>query len=267
VIHVFKVLKLIIRKSAPVFFLRSLYRTGLYRSFIPPKGKIKKGDFDRITPFSKAFGYDRGGPVDRYYIENFLQAQSEHIFGRVLEIGDNDYTLRFGGSKVTKSDILNVVESPTATFIGDLSDAPQVPSNTFDCVILTQTLHLIYDYKAALQTCCRILKPGGTLLLTVPGISQIDQGDWEKYWLWSFTQRSVERILSEIFIPEDIEVEKHGNVFAASAFLYGIGVSEIKKEQMDFNDPHYQVVITAAAKKAFNNEKKLVKTDQALAGE
>ncbi len=77
----------------------------------------------------------------------------------------------------------------------------------------------------------------------------MDQGEWRKYWLWSFTQTSITRLLSEIFPAENILVETYGNVLVATAFLYGIGLPEIKKEQMDDNDPHYQVIISASAVK------------------
>jgi glycosyltransferase involved in cell wall biosynthesis len=239
-----------IRKATPNFILRGLHKAGMYKGFVPLPGKVISGDFNRTTPYSKCFGYDRGGPVDRYYIESFLINYNSFVTGRVLEIGDNEYTLRFGGNKVTQSDILHVNDKNTkATFIGDLSDAPQLPDSIFDCIILTQTLHFIYNYKKALSTCIRILKPGGTLLLTVPGISHIDQGEWKDIWFWSFTQASITKILSEIFPEENINVESFGNVLVASAFLYGMGLPEIKKEQMDYNDPHYQVIITAKAVK------------------
>lgn len=236
-------------KSNFNFLLKLMYKAGLYKNFVPAPGKIAMGDFNRVTPFSKSFGYERGGPVDRYYIENFLSKQSSTIHGRVLEIGDNEYTMKFGGSNVKVSDVLHVDESAQATFTGDLSNAPQIPSDSFDCIVLTQTLHLIYDYKAALQTCYRVLKPGGTLLLTVPGISHIDQGEWKKIWLYSFTESSITKMLSEIFPVEKIEVETFGNVLVATAFLFGIGLPELTKAQMDFNDPHYQLIITATAVK------------------
>jgi glycosyltransferase involved in cell wall biosynthesis len=242
-------LKKRLKKIIPNFLQRRLYRMGMMNHFIPSAGNISKGDFNRVTPFSKEFGYDRGGPVDRYYIENFLEKNSLLIKGRVLEIGDNDYTLRFGKSAVTKSDILHIDPSNTmATIIGDLSDAPQIEDDTYDCIVLTQTLHLIYNYKAALQTCFRVLKPGGVLLMTVPGITHIDQGEWKNNWLWAFTSASVRRMLAEVF-PAPAEIETFGNVFIASAFLYGMGVNEVKKKQLDYNDPHYQVIITAKATK------------------
>ncbi len=243
--------KSFIQRNVPDFIFRAFYKIGILDNFIPARGKIKFGDFYRTKPFNNDFGYPRGGPVDRYYIENFLEKHADYVRGKVLEIGDNEYTLRFGGEKVTKSEILHIDDkNPKATIIGDLSRAPQIPDDTFDCIILTQTLHLIYEYKEALETCFRILKPSGALLLTVPGISHIDQGDWKKYWLWSFTDNSISRMLSEIFSTENVFVESFGNVLVATAFLYGIGLPEIKNEQMDYRDPHYQVIICAFAVKS-----------------
>lgn len=235
-----------LKKYTPDILKRILYGAGILKRYTPKHGHIRKGDFERVTPFSTQFGYDRGGPVDRYYIEQFLQKNAGIVYGNILEIGDNDYTLKYGGQKITKSDILHVDEkNPAATIIGDLSNAPEIPDNTYDCIILTQTLHLIYDFKSALHTCYRVLKPGGTLLMTVPGITHIDQGEWKSNWLWAFTGSSVNRLLQEVFPKENIEVQTHGNVYIASAFLYGMGQNEVKRKYFDHHDPHYQVIITA----------------------
>ncbi|WP_161888742.1 glycosyltransferase [Pontibacter russatus] len=240
-----------IRKNAPAFGLRWLHRMGLHKEYVPAVGKADLGDFDSTRPFSKNFGYDRGGPVDRYYIENFLQQEAGSIYGRVLEIGDNEYTLRFGGNQVAQSDILHVdASNPKATFVGDISDAPHLPDNTFDCLVLTQTLHLIYDFKGALRTCHRVLKPGGVLLLTVPGITPIDHGEWKETWYWSFTDKAMRRLMEETFAGGHADVNCFGNVFAATAFLYGMGLPEVPRARLDFNDPHYQVVVTVKAVKA-----------------
>jgi glycosyltransferase involved in cell wall biosynthesis len=235
-------------KSKTIMLLQKSKRRLKKLFFNQQPGKINLGDLKRVTPFSTDFGYDRGGPVDRYYIENFLAASSGHVKGRVLEIGDNEYTLRFGGSRIIVSDILHIDDTnPKATFVGDLSDAPHLPADSFDCIILTQTLHLIYNYKGALETCYRILKPGGALLLTVPGISHIHHGEWGKYWMWSFTACSIQRMLSEVFDPAKLRVESFGNVLAATAFLYAMGLPELEKKHVDYNDPQYQLIITAAA--------------------
>jgi glycosyltransferase involved in cell wall biosynthesis len=246
--RIIQTIKNSIKINLPEKTLKSIQKILYLQSKNKSFSKINLGDFDRTTPFSTQFGYDRGGPIDRYYIENFLNQNSSFIKGRVLEIGDNEYTLKYGGDKLIKSDILHIDDSnKQATFIGDLSNAPHLPSNTFDCIILTQTLHLIYNYKSAIETCHRVLKKGGVLLLTVPGISHIAQDQWSKYWLWSFTDASIQRIMQEHFSEENITIKTYGNVLVASAFLYGMGLPEIKKEQLDYHDPHYQVIITVKA--------------------
>jgi SAM-dependent methyltransferase len=239
-----------IKKLIPGFILRALHKVGFVKSYIPLPGKVSLGDLNRTTPLSKVFGSDRGGPLDRYYIMNFLGKNADAIHGRVLEIGDNGYTLLFGGAKVQKSDILHFdTRNKKATFVGDLTNAPQLQDCSFDCIILTQTLQFIYRHVDALQTCYRILKPGGKLLLTVPGISNIEHTEWMEYWQWSYTKSSISNLFKEAFSSEEIVVEAHGNVLIASAFLFGMGVSELTREQLDEDDPYYQVLITAAATK------------------
>ncbi len=197
---------------------------------------------------SRRFGYERGQPVDRYYIEAFLARHSEDIAGRVLEIGDDSYTRRFGRGRVTASDVLHVTEgNPRATIVGDLARGDSLPSNRFDCIILTQTLHLIYDVRAAIQTLHRVLKPGGVCLATFPGISQVDAGAWGDSWYWSFTTLSARRLLEETFSTNEVAVESWGNVLAACAFLYGLAAEDLHLAELDHHDPCYPVVLTLRA--------------------
>ncbi len=151
----------------------------------PTLPAIDFGDLRRLGPIDSGFGLGRGKPIDRHYIEDFLRRNCADIRGRVLEVSENDYTVRFGGARVTCSDILHIDDSnPSATVVADLTDANSVPSNSFDCFICTQTLTYIFDVKRALATVYRMLRPGGVLLTTVPGISQTspyDQDRWGEY--------------------------------------------------------------------------------------
>ena len=247
--NIFQVKK-ILKQIVPVFAKRFAHKAGLKKNFTPPPGKVNAGDLHRLKPLSTEFGFDRGGAVDRHYIEKFLQQHAHVIKGRVLEIGDDYYTQKFGGANVSQPDVLHVDDSnKRATFIGDLTNAPQIPSNSFDCIILTQTLHLLYDVKSALHTCYRILKPGGTLLLTVPGITHIDHGEWKHTWYWAFTDKSIKRLLNEVFTEKPAMVQTHGNVYIATAFLYGLGLPEVSEKDLNHHDEHYQVIIAASAEK------------------
>jgi len=210
---------------------------------------VNFGDLRRLEPFSRDWGYDRGSPIDRHYIENFLASHTADIRGRVLEIGDDEYTRRFGGDRVSTRDVLHVTEgNPKATISGDLASAPHIPSGAFDCIILTQTLQLIYDTRAALSTCFRILKPGGVLLATFPGISQIDAGEWGNTWYWAFTTQSAKRLFEEVFTGL-VEVESHGNVLTSISFLHGLALEELREEELSHTDPQYQMLITVRALK------------------
>lgn len=220
------------------------------RDYQRQKEAVRFGNLRRLTPFSRVFGFDRGTPVDRYYIEGFLARNASDVRGRVLEVGDDSYTRKYGGERVDKIDVLHVTEgSSQATIIADLTKADHIPSESFDCIILTQTLHLIYDVRAAIGTLHRILKPGGVLLTTFPGISQIDRYEWGKSWYWAFTTLAARRMFGETFSESALSIETHGNVLAASAFLYGISMEELRKEELDFTDPDYEVTIAVRAVK------------------
>jgi len=168
----------------------------------------------------------------------------------VLEIGGDDYTRRFGGSRVSRVDVLHVREgNPRATIVGDLTDPAVLPENAFDCIVLTQTLHLIYDVRLAVSRLYRALAPGGVVLVTAPGISQIDRGEWGGSWFWSFTTESLSRLFGECFGRDDVLVEHHGNVFAATAFLQGLAVEEVDATKLDPLDKSYQLIVGVRARK------------------
>lgn len=216
----------------------------------PPVGWVRFGHLRQVTPFNRRWGYVRGRPIDRYYIENFLARRAQDIRGHVLEIADATYTRQFGGERVNRSDVLHAVEgNPDATIVGDLTRAEEIASDTFDCIILTQTLLVIYDLRAAIATLFRILKPGGVVLVTVPGITQSseDTRQWGQYW--SFTALSIRRLFEEHFPAEKIDVEAHGNVKAATAFLYGLATEDLPQKELDFHDPDYEFLITLRAVK------------------
>ena len=221
------------------------------RSDAPPPGWVRLGHLRRLTPLSREYGYDRGYPIDRYYIEKFLSDHRSEIAGRVLEIADDGYTRKFGGERVTKSEVLHAIPgSPSATIVGDLTSADHIPSDAFDCVILTQTLQVIYDVAAALRTVYRILKPGGVALVTVPGISPFSRYDMERWgYYWSFTTQSARRLFEAVFPPDCIQVESYGNVLVAAAFLYGMAQRELRSEELDYRDPDYELIISIRAVK------------------
>lgn len=211
-------------------------------------GTVDFGDLRRVTPVSSIFGLDRGLPIDRHYIEKFLRENAADIRGRALELGDPFYLNKFGGGRVTQADVLHVVAgNPIATIVADLTRAEHIPSDSFDCIVFTQSIQMIYDMPAALRTLHRILKPGGVLLLTTAGIAKIGRrlgrDDWGEYW--HLTTQSVARLIEETFPGANAKVSSYGNVLAAACYLYGLAAEELSPEELDYVDPDIEVIVTA----------------------
>jgi glycosyltransferase involved in cell wall biosynthesis/SAM-dependent methyltransferase len=239
-----------VRRTLPAPLPRWIKARLRGRAYVPPPGWVRFGSLRRLTPLSRAFGYDRGLPVDRHYIERFLAEHAADVRGATLEVGDHTYTRRFGGARVTRADVLHVRPgAPGATLIADLGRADPLPREAFDCILLTQTLHLVYDVRAAVAALHRMLRPGGVLLATLPGLSQVDAGEWRDSWYWSFTALSARRLFESAFPAGSVAVESWGNVLAATAFLHGVAAGELRPHELEHRDPCYPLLVTVRAVK------------------
>jgi SAM-dependent methyltransferase len=202
-------------------------------------------------PISTQFGLDRGRPVDRFYIERFLAENKELIRGRVLEVQERTYIDWFG-TGVEQADVLHAGPgNPEATLVGDLTTGEGIPQDAYDCIVLTQTLPFIWDVPAAVRGTRSALKPGGTLLATVPGISQISREDMNEWgdW-WRFTSASAKRLFEEAYGEENVDVTPHGNVVAACALLYGLAQHELEPGELTRRQDDYEVIVTIKARRA-----------------
>jgi glycosyltransferase involved in cell wall biosynthesis len=227
-----------------------LRRPNLDRTGRPAPGRVRFGSLRRVAPVNRHWGWERGLPIDRHYIEQFLRRSAVDVRGRVLEIGDASYTRQFGGDRVTQVDVLNVDRSdPATTIVADLTDAPHIPTETFDCIICTQTLQFIFDVSLAMQTLHRILKPGGVLLLTAPGITQLTDDNWQASWYWSFTIPSLTRLAGHYFGTHAVTAVSYGNVLAATSFLHGLAREELREQELTAQDSAFPVVIGLRAVK------------------
>lgn len=193
-------------------------------------------------------GFDRGTPIDRYYIEQFLAAHSQDVHGHVLEVGDAHYSRRFGAGQVEQQDVLAIdLGNSAATIRGDLSLPGVLPANSFDCVILTQTLQYLFDLPTALRQVRDSLRPGGVLLLTAPGVAPVSLDDWRDSYYWRFTAPALERLLVGAFDAAKVEVRAFGNLYAATAFLHGAAAEELDEAKLHPAMEEYAVVIAARA--------------------
>src|SRR5262249_25451293 len=196
--------------------------------------RVEWGDLRRVEPLSPRWGLDRGQPIDRYYIERFLERHRADIRGRVLEVRDARYTRQFGGSAVISSDVVDI--DPTndgATIIADLRSAGAIASGSYDCVILTQVLQFIDDIHAALSECLRILRPGGTLLVTAPCITRVDVETGPDGDYWRLTEALARKQFAAGFPAGAFQVSAFGHVRACGAVPPGISGAGVRPVAFD----------------------------------
>lgn len=202
-----------------------------------------------LKPLNRVFGFSRGMPINRYYIEKFLEEKREFICGDVLEVAENTYTKKFGLS-VTNSYMLHVSSEDERYIKGNFETGEGIIPESVDCIILTQVLPVIFDSKAVISNICRMLKTGGVCLITVNGISQISRYDMERWGdYWNFTDLSIRKLLEKEVSADKIEIRTYGNVKTATAMLYGVAAEELSKEELDYVDEDYQVSICAMIRK------------------
>jgi len=226
--------------KTPIVSVVLRIRSALNR-FLYPKDKYFLATRD-LRPISSKFGYQRGTPIDRYWIEDFIETNKRYITGSVLEITDPSYTLRYG-SNVTKSDVLDIdIKNKKANIHGDLRDLKKViKDSTYDCIILTHVLGLVDDYQSAIKECRRILKPGGVILYTGSCIGAI----LGEEVFWRFNPNSVKFIFEKYFKPKSLFIKNYGNALAGQCFLIGMAQEDLTKRELDYVDDRFPCSVGA----------------------
>jgi SAM-dependent methyltransferase len=207
------------------------------------------GSLRRRRPLSDDWGFDRGLPLDRFYIESFLARYREEIRGRVLEVAEPLYTHQLGDARVTSSDVVDIDGgNELATIVADLAVPGSIPGESFDCVIVTQTLQYVDDPAAAVSNLWAGLAGGGTLLLTVPCLARIDP-EQRPVDRWRFTPQGLDDLVRRRCPEGELELTGYGNVLAATGFLMGIAADELREAELEDYDPDFPVIAAARVHK------------------
>ncbi|MDP2233920.1 MAG: methyltransferase domain-containing protein [Actinomycetota bacterium] len=205
--------------------------------------------FRGTAPINPGYGSHLGTTIDRYYERRFLCENGSYIRGTVLEVGDRNSTDLYG-SKVTSVDVLDVAAKPGVDIVADLASCPQIESDTYDCVLLTQVLHVIYDMESVVAEVHRILKPGGSVVCTMAGIAQVNRGALEDYGdRWRLTSLSASELFATSFRPDHIQVRTYGNAHSACCFMQGIPAERVNRTRIDRWEPDYQLMVAVIATK------------------
>ena len=206
--------------------------------------------FGVVTPIDPNWGFERGTPIDRVYVERFVGAHAADIRGRVLEIAAPDYTNTFGRG-VEQVDILMATEgNPQATIVGDLTDAPHIPTTRSTARSSRRRSSSSTTSAPRSRRCNESSRPAACCSRPCPDSRRSRRLEDEEFgeW-WHYTGRSVRRLAEEAFGAgerrgRDVRERPRG-----VGFLYGLAASDLESEELDAHDPLYEVVIGLRAVK------------------
>ncbi len=204
-------------------------------------GLPRWGNLRRTAPFSATFGFERGTPVDRYYLHRFLDANRARITGDVLEVQTSGYTRRYG-TDVRRSATFDIVPLFEPTYLCDLAHCEDVvPSAAFDCVLLPNTLQHLRELDRCLSQLMRIVRPGGWILASAAGLLPLT-GDVPD--LWRFSPDGWRDTLARAWPGADLTVAGNGNCLASVAAQLGLALEELTDAELDVEDPRFPVLTT-----------------------
>jgi hypothetical protein len=222
------------------------YWTAWLRCLVRRKGLPLWGNLRRIKPFSTSFGSDRGTPVDRYYLHKFLEQNRAYITGDVLEIQMPGYTYQYGHN-IRRAHSIDIHPQVQPTFVCDLAHSESIlPSESYDCFLLPNTLCVLYDIEGCLRHALRVIKPGGVILASTASFVPLAP-DYPDYW--RLTAAGWMEIAQRVWPNCDVLVESYGNCLAAVAAMLGLALEELTPAELDVFDPHYPVLITIFCRK------------------
>ena len=200
------------------------------------------GTLRRLQPLSPRYGNDRGTPVNRYLISQFLGRHALDVRGSVLEVREDYYTSGLGGSRVDDLTIVDIDRSNRgATLYADLAEPGSLPASKFHCVLVTQVLQFVSDVGAAAANMFQSLRPDGVALITVPGMARIDPDEYF-HDRWRFVGAGLRDTFTHNCPGATIEVAPYGNVMTATAFLTGAAAEELDPAELDYLDPRFPVI-------------------------
>jgi SAM-dependent methyltransferase len=95
-------------------------------------------------------------------------------------------------------------------FIGDVEDMKAVPDRDIDTLLCSEVLEHVAHPDKAVSEFARIVKPGGTLLLTVPFLARLHE---EPHDYFRYSRHGLRRLLEEAGFDVD-EIVETGSLFS-----------------------------------------------------
>ncbi len=195
--------------------------------------------------------YPQSRPTDtpgRLYLEQFIGGHAAQCHGTFLEFGDPRYRHMFAPDSVARYDVINPVPGPQVTLIGDIQGCPQIADASYDVIVCTQVLEHVPNPFLAAEELCRILKPGGVLLLTAPAAFPYHRDPLD---YWRFSVDSLALLFGDRL---DCTIRARGNRLTVMAPYWLWGRGQLPPAALAHDEPECPYLITLAGRRRLVDE-------------
>ena len=225
----------------------------------PPVGELNWGDLRRMVPVCSRFGFSRGSPIDRYYLDQFIEKIRPLVHGDVVEIGGKDENGRlYQFEHAVRYRGFDMFEDPDISLVGDAHDPNALAEAQLDTIIAFNVLEHCPKPWIVIDNMRRWLKPDGLALVMVPSCQRLHRMP-EDYW------RPLPAALIHLFTTwADCELHVYGNPSTAIAAMLGIAVEELSVGELDAYHPDYPVTTCVIAKKSDGRRAELGESPAAM---
>lgn len=203
---------------------------------VPNVGDVRFGDLRRSRPVSADFGADRGTPIDRYYLSQFIRQIQDKVRGRVLEVGgvqSNRLSYRF--ARIESFTTLDLEPKVGVDVVGDLNDPCLFEPRRFDTIINFNVLEHVRTPWRSVENMAHWLDEGGHIATMVPSVQRVHlmPNDY-----WRMLPAALDAVHS-CFRERELFV--YGNALASVGALMGLAVEDFAPRDLDVLEADFPV--------------------------
>lgn len=216
----------------------------LVKSGLLSDAVIDWGSLRRLMPVCGNFGFTRGWPVDRYYLDQYIAKISNLVTGNVLEVGvyvSDPMKKKFPHSKSFHA--VDVIKTDKVDYAGDIHERSLFSEGSFDTILCFNVLEHCKMPWVVVENMHHWVKKGGQVFCMVP-VTQRRHEDPKD--CWRILPQSLEWMFKSF---SKAEIHCRGNPLTAVSALLGIPSDELSKKELDFDHPDYPVAAFVSCEK------------------
>jgi SAM-dependent methyltransferase len=210
----------------------------------PPCGAVDWGSLRRLHPICKRFGFSRGTPIDRYYLDKFVAQIRNRVVGATVEIGgarQNRELYRL--TNVSEYTAIDAEAHDYVDVVGDAHDSSLLAPDSADSILAFNVLEHCADPWLVARNMHRWLRTGGCAFCMVPNAQRVHNFPRD-YW------RPLPDGVNWLFRDfGSRELSQYGNPTSVIASQLGIAAEELTQAELDAQHPDYPVATCIVATK------------------